>query len=186
MKYRHDPDRPKEPILEASPGEIDARRDWLRRCLRSSWTLDDADVEDAVQSVIIVACKLIAEKRVRGTYAIAPERRLRTLLRVILRNVAANAQRLQRNRSRVVVNDMSLAEIVPDAHSSADAQLEARETLEAICDDDTQCVQMLLRVAMGDHPAEIARDTGKRENAIRSAVNRGRNKVREKHRNAKR
>ncbi len=34
MKYRHDPDRPAEPILEASPREIDAHRDRLRRYLR--------------------------------------------------------------------------------------------------------------------------------------------------------
>jgi hypothetical protein len=83
-------------------------------------------------------------------------------------------------------HDMSLAEIVPDAHSGADVKLEARETLEAVCSDDTKCVQMLLRIAMGDEPAEVARENGKHANTIRSAVNRGRNKVREKHRSAKR
>ncbi len=186
MKYLHDPERPTEPILEASPREIDAHRNWLRRCLHSSWKLDDADVEDAVQNVVIVACRLIAEKRVRGIYTMTPENRLQSLLRVILRNSAANAKRLIRNRSRVVVNDMSLAEFVADAHSPMDVKLEARETLETVCDDDTKCVQMLLRIAMGDEPAEVARETGKHTNTIRSAVNRGRNKVMNKHRNAKR
>jgi DNA-directed RNA polymerase specialized sigma24 family protein len=186
MKYLHDPERPKEPILEASPREIDAHRDWLRRCLRSSWRLDDADVEDAVQNAVIVGCRLIAEKRVRGTYAMTPEKRLRNVLRVILRNFAANTKRFQRNHSRVVVNDMSLAEFVADAHSAADAKLEARETLEAVCDDDTQCVRMLLRIAVGDHPTEIAREAGRRVNMVYANVQRGRNLVMKKHRNGKR
>jgi DNA-directed RNA polymerase specialized sigma24 family protein len=185
MKYLHDPERPKEPILEASPREIDAHRDWLRRCLRSSWKLDDADVEDAVQNVVIVACRLIAEKRVRGKYAIPPENRLQSLLRVILRNFAANIKRFERSSSRIFVDDPSLAEIVPDAHSAADAKLEACETLKAVCDDDTKCVRMLVRIAMGDEPAEVAREIGRHENTIRSAVNRGRNKVRQKHRNCR-
>lgn len=185
MKYIHDPERPKEPILEASPREIDAHRDWLRRCLRSSWKLDDADVEDAVQNVVIVACRLIAEKRVRGKYAMPPENRLQSLLRVILRNFAANIKRFQRSSSRILVNDMSLTEIVGDSQSGADVKLEARETIEAVCDDDTKCVRMLVRIAMGDDPAEVARENGKHPNTIRSAVNRGRNKVRQKHRNAK-
>ncbi len=182
MKYFHDPERPKEPILEASPREIDAHRDWLRRCLRSSWKLDEADVEDAVQNVIIIACRLIAEKRVRGRYTMTPENRLQSLLRVILRNFAANIKRFQRSTARIFVDDPSVAEIVPDAHSAADAKLEARETLRAVCDDDTKCVRMLVRIAMGDEPAEVAREIGRHENTIRSAVNRGRNKVREKHR----
>ena len=185
MKYLHDPERPKEPILEASPREIDAHRDWLRRCLRSSWKLDDADVEDAVQNVVIVACRLIAEKRVRGKYAIPPENRLQSLLRVILRNFAANIKRFQRSTSRIFVDDTSLAEIVPDAQSGADAKLEACETLDAIRADDQKCVRMLLRIAMGDEPAEVAREKGKHPNTIRSAVNQGRNKVKRKHRNAK-
>jgi DNA-directed RNA polymerase specialized sigma24 family protein len=184
MKYLRDPERPQEPILEASPREIDAHRDWLRRCLRSSWSLDDADVEDAVQNTLIVACRLIAEKRVRGTYSMRPEKRLRALLRVILRNFAANIKRAQRKRSDIV-NDMSLAEFVPDAHSAADAKLEARETLKAVCDDNTKCVRMLVRIAMGDEPAEVAREIGRHENTIRSAVNRGRNKVKMKHRNGR-
>jgi DNA-directed RNA polymerase specialized sigma24 family protein len=186
MKYRHDPDRPTEPILEASPREIDAYRDWLRRCLRSSWRLDDADVEDAVQTAVIVACRLIEEKRVRGKYTITPENRLQSLLRVILRNFAANTKRFQRSSSRVFVNDSFLAECVPDAQSSADARLEARETLKAIDDDDTECVQMLLRIAMGDEPAEVAREMGKHANTLRSALQRGRNKVMNKHRKGRR
>jgi len=185
MKYRHDPERPKEPILEASPREIDAHRDWLRRCLRSSWSLDDADVEDTVQNTLIVACRLIAEKRVRGTYSMRPEKRLRALLRVILRNFAANTKRFQRSTSRIFVGDNSLAEIVPDAQSGADVKLEACETLDAICADDQKCVQMLVRIAMGDEPAEVAREIGRHENTIRSAVHRARNKVMKKHRNAK-
>jgi len=184
MKYLHDPERPKEPILEASPREIDAHRDWLRRCLRSSWTLDDADIEDAVQNAVIVACRLIAEKQVRGKYAMTPEKRLQSLLRIILRNFAANTKRAQRKRSNVV-NDMSLAEFVADSHSAADAKLEARETLKSVGDDNTKCVRMLVRIAMGDEPAEVAREIGRHENTIRSAVNRGRNKVRQKHRDAK-
>ena len=186
MKYLHDPERPTEPILEASPREIDAHRDSLRRYLRASWRLDNADVEDAVQNVVIVACRLIAGKRVRGRYAMMPESRLRSLLHVIVRNVAANIKRAARSRARVVVNDMSVAAFVADAHSPMDVKLEARETLETVCDDDTKCVQMLLRIAMGDEPAEVARETGKHMNTIRSAVNRGRNKVMMKHRNAKR
>ncbi len=185
MKYLHDPERPKEPILEASPREIDAHRGWLRRCLRSSWKLDDADVEDAVQNVIIIACRLIAEKRVRGRYTMTPENRLQSLLRVILRNFAANVKRFQRSTARIFIDDPSLAEIVPDAHSAADAKLEACETLKAVFDDDTKCVRMLLRIAMGDEPAEVAREIGRHENTIRSAVNRGRNKVRQKHRSVK-
>lgn len=182
MKYIHDPERPKEPILEASPREIDAHRDWLRRCLRSSWKLDEADVEDAVQNVVIIACRLIAEKRVRGKYAIPPENRLQSLLRVILRNFAANIKRFQRSTSRIFVDDTSLADIVPDAQSGADVKLEACETLDEIRADDQKCVRMLLRIAMGDEPAEVAREIGRHENTIRSAVNRGRNKVRQKHR----
>ena len=185
MKYLHDPERPKEPILEASPREIDAHRDWLRRCLRSSWKLDDADVEDAVQNVVIIACRLIAEKRVRGKYAIAPENRLQSLLRVILRNFAANTKRFQRSSSRIFVDDISLAERVPDTRSNVDVQLEARETLKAVCDDDTKCVRTLLRVALGDHPSEVARENDKHPNTIRSAVNRGRNKVMKKHRHGR-
>ena len=186
MKYLHDPERPKEPILEASPRDIDTRRDWLRRVLRSSWKLDEADVEDAVQNVIIIACRLIAEKRVRGRYTMTPENRLQSLLRVILRNFAANIKRFQRSTARIFVDDISLAERVLDTSANVDARLEARETLEAVFDDDTKCVQMLLRIAMGDDPAEVARENGKHPNTIRSAVNRGRNKVMMKHRNAKR
>ena len=185
MMYIHDPERPKEPILEASPREIDAHRDWLHRCLRSSWKLDEADVEDAVQNVIIIACRLIAEKRVRGRYTMTPENRLQSLLRVILRNFAANIKRFQRSTARIFVDDASLAEIVPDAQSGADAKLEACETLDAIRADDQKCVRMLVRIAMGDEPAEVAREIGRHENTIRSAVNRGRNKVRQKHRNGR-
>jgi DNA-directed RNA polymerase specialized sigma24 family protein len=114
-----------------------------------------------------------------------PEKRLRNLLRVILRNFAANTKRFQRNLSRIVVNDMSLAEIVPDAHSTADVRLEARETVAAVYEDDDKCVRMLLRMAMGDHPTEIARDVGRRVNTVYASVQRGRNTVMKKHRNAK-
>ncbi len=186
MKYLHDPDRPTQPILDASPREIDAHRDSLRRYLRASWKFNDADVEDAVQNVVIVACRLIAEKRVRGAYSITPENRLQSLLRVIVRNVAANIKRAARNRSRVVVNDIGAAEFVPDAHSLADAQIEAHETLDAIRADDQKSVQLLLRVVMGNHPVDIAHETGKHVNTIHSAVQRGRNKVMKKHRNGRR
>lgn len=182
MKYLHDLERPNEPILEASPREIDAHRDWLRRCLRSSWKLNEADVEDAVQNVIIIACRLIAEKRVRGRYEMTPENRLQTLLRVILWNVAANIKRAAKSRARFIVNDISSITFVPDTHSPADAQLEAREVVDAIRADDQKCVRMLLRVAMGDEPAEVARETGKHVNTIHSAVQRGRNRVMRKHR----
>lgn len=186
MKYRHDPSRPTEPILEASPREIDEHRDTLRKYLRSTWRLDDADVEDAVQNVVIVACRLIAEERIRGSYSIRPDVRLRRLLRGIARRVAANAKRLMRNRSRVVVHDMSLAEFVPDAHSTADAMLEAREIVMAVHEDPEHCVQVLMRVAMGEHPAEVARALGRRVNTIYANVQRGRNEVMKKHRNARR
>lgn len=185
MKYVHDPERPTEPFLEASPREIDAHRDSLRRYLRSSWRFDDADVEDAVQNVVIVAYTLISEKRVRGRYTITPPNRLQSLLRVIVRNIAANIKRSARNRSRVVVNDIAAAEFVPDTHSNADAQLEAHETMAAIRADDQKCVRTLLRIAMGDHPAEVARETGKHVNTIHSAVQRARNRVVKKHRNPK-
>jgi len=72
-----------------------------------------------------------------------------------------------------------------DPVANADVRLEAREAVKAICDDDTQCVQMLLRIAMGDEPAEVARESGKHTNTIRSAVNRGRSKVMKKHRNGR-
>jgi len=186
MKYRHDPDRPEEPILEASPHEINAHRKSLRHYLRSSWHLDDADVEDAVQDSVIVACKLIAEKRVRGSYAMAPEIRLLRLLRRIARNVALNIKRTLRSQARVVVHDESLVEFVPDAHSAEDVKLEARETLEAVCDDDATCVRVLVRIAMGDDPADVAREFDRHVNTIYSAVQRGRNKVMKKHRNGRR
>ena len=166
MKYLQDPERPKEPILEASPREIDTRRDSLRRYLRASWKLNDADVEDAVQNVVIIACRLIAEKRVRGRYEMTPENRLRSLLQVIVRNVAANIKRAMRRRSSVIVDDKSSIEFVPDAHSLADVQLEASEIVDAIRSDDQKCVQMLLPIAMGNHPADIARETGKHVNMI--------------------
>jgi len=76
--------------------------------------------------------RLIAEKRVRGKYSMPPENLLQSLLRVILRNFAANTKGVQRSLSRIVINDISLAEFVADAHSAADAKLEARETLKAV------------------------------------------------------
>ncbi len=91
----------------------------------------------------------------------------------------------RRHDKRSATHDPSLAEIVPDAQSGADVKLEACETLDAIRADDQKCVRMLLRIAMGDEPSEVAREIGRHENTIRSAVNRGRNKVKNKHRNSR-
>ncbi|HRI67088.1 MAG TPA: hypothetical protein PK156_22740 [Polyangium sp.] len=113
-------------------------------------------------------------------------RKWRRRWRVILRYFAANIKRFQRSTSRIFVDDASLAEFVADAQSDADAKLEACEILDAIRADDQKCVQMLVRIAMGDEPTEVAPEIGRHPNTIRSAVNRGRNKVRQKHRNAKR
>lgn len=181
MRYRHDPERPDEPIVEASARDLDAFRDMIRRYAWRKYPILGSDVEDLVQLTIIAALRLIEEGRVRGAYTKPIVDRVKALLLDVAWRIGAHqAEPYRRGRARgQVPYDPDIAEkLIGDRRSPLDEQVEARRLLRRIEQEaGGQYVAILLRVESGEKVEDIARDLAFELSTIYTAKQRARAQI---------
>ena len=163
IRYRHDPDYPGAPIVEATPRALDAYRATMRAFLRRSWPLlGEADVEDAAQEAMITLCRLVSEGRIRGSYTVSPDVVLRNVSTGIVWRAASTlaGSRRRRNRGRHVPIGEEYELDVVDPASGPEDVTEARLTLRRIARSPGRATQVLLLVLTADTAEDVARELG--------------------------
>ena len=163
MRYRHDPDRPDEPILEASAREVDAFRPFLRRFMARRFPFGLEDPEDAAQDTIIVVHRLVEQERVRGEYELAPQRVLFAWVLEIAWRVRLNFRRSARWRERTIILGAPEEELVEVAAwaSPLDECVGAGLVLASIAARaKVPSLRVVILVAEGASPEEIALELG--------------------------
>jgi len=100
IRYRHDPDRPDQPTIEATPRDLDAYRPLLRAYIARRFAMLGFDgIEDVVQDALIVGTPMITGGWLRGTWRTKPEEHVKAWLLDAAWRCAMNARR-SRGRHR--------------------------------------------------------------------------------------
>ncbi|MRG94275.1 hypothetical protein [Polyangium spumosum] len=163
MRYRHEPDRPDEPILEASAREVNAFRPFLRSYMRRRFPVGLEDPEDAVQMTIIVVHRIVEEGRIRGAYELEPQDVLFAWVIEVAWRIRMNVRRTARWRERVILigePEEALVE-VPSRASALDERVHARLLLASIADRAAvRSLRALILVAEGATLEELAAELG--------------------------
>ncbi|MDI1445948.1 sigma-70 family RNA polymerase sigma factor [Polyangium sp. 6x1] len=176
IRYRHDPNRPGEPIIEASPRELDGYRDFIRGYLVKTWSvLGDDDVEDIAQDTLIALCRIVGEGRGRGVYTTSPEDVIKRMASAVAWRLARNLRKRSHNRHPAESLDEDID--IPDPGALPDQVVEARSTLERILESDARATRVLVLFAAGSGVAEIAQAFGVQVTAVWPMISRARKKL---------
>lgn len=177
IRYRHDPERPDEPIVEATPRDLDGYRSMVRAYVRSKWPVFGSDVEDVAQTTMIIACRLVAEERLRGTYTTPVHERVKSFLIDIAWRVASNeAAKIRTRRGRgETPYDAVAAERIPDKHTTLDEQLDARRALSIVGKElGWRAAEFAVLIATGEVGKDIARRLQIEPSTLHAAARRAR------------
>ncbi|MDI1481457.1 sigma-70 family RNA polymerase sigma factor [Polyangium sp. y55x31] len=160
IRYRHDPDRPGEPIVEATPRDLDAYRGFARSYLHAKWpVLGEADVDEVMQDSLFVLWRMVDEGRVRGTYTDPPDVVIRSLLVTIAWRVAGNhAAGLRRRDARH--DPIDEEHDLPDPSARPEDIAEARRILRTLVRSKARPMRVLLLVVQGESAEDIAAQLG--------------------------
>lgn len=155
MKYRHDPDNPDTPFVEASPADVHSLRSAIFGYL-ARWGVPSRDREDLVQWVELATWKNLQDGRVRGSAHRSPKVAL-------LCHMIGRAWYLRQNyRNRASTkNELFLEDIEtlgPLATSFMD-EIEARDLLRRIA-ARPRTMRTLLDAALGESSPKRSADEG--------------------------
>lgn len=182
IRYRHDPDRPDEPVIELDARDLMPFRSAMRRYLRRKWwVLSEADIEDVVQDSLYVACTIFARGERRGRYDAKPEKFVRAILIDITWRVGANHARIvQRHQARSRPLDEDLVDRIAGRTALPDAILDARRALEKVEKiADVYVLDALLRRLDGEPLADVAASLNLKKGSVHAAIKRARRLVEE-------
>ncbi|MDI1429614.1 RNA polymerase sigma factor [Polyangium sorediatum] len=162
IRYRHDPERPNEPIVEAAPRDIDAYRGFARSYLHAKWpVLGEADVDEVTQDSLFVLWRMVNEGRVRGVYVDPPDVVIRSLLVTIAWRVAGNhAAGLRRKDARHIPIGEEHGRDLPDLAARPEDIAEARRVLRHLARSKARPMRVLLLVVQGESAEDIAAQFG--------------------------
>jgi DNA-directed RNA polymerase specialized sigma24 family protein len=162
IRYRHDPDRPGEPIIEASSRDLDAYRGFARSYLRTKWgVLGEADIDEVTQDALFVIWRMVEEGRIRGAYTDPPDVVVRSLLVNVAWRIAANhAARLRRKDARHDPIGEEHDRDLPDPTARPEDIAEARRILRALARSKARPMRVLLLVVQGESAEDIAAQLG--------------------------
>lgn len=161
IRYRHDPDHPGAPIVEATPRDLDAYRGTMRAIAHRTWpSLGEADVEDAAQEAMITLCRLVDEGRIRGAYTTTPDVVIRNVAAGVVWRAAATVAGPGRRRGRhVPIGDESGLDM-PDPAPGPEDVAEARRLLRQIGRLPPATTRVLLLVVDAEIAEDVARELG--------------------------
>ncbi|MRG90490.1 RNA polymerase sigma factor [Polyangium spumosum] len=162
IRYRHDPERPGEPVVEATPRDLDAYRGFARSYLRAKWpVLGEADADEVTQDALYVLWQMVDEGRVRGAYTDPPDVVIRSLLVNIAWRVAGNqAARLRRKDARHVPIGEEHERDLSDPAARPEDIAEARRVLRHLARSKARPMRVLLLVVQGESAEDIAARLG--------------------------
>lgn len=174
IRYRHDPDRPDAPIIEATPRDLDRYRSDVRAYYLRRWSSIGPDTDDAIQDTMIIVSQAVAEGRVRGTSTTPPEKHVRAYVLNIAWCVASTyAQKYKRRARLFAAYDVEATEGVADMAATPDRVALARETLARLLQEIRAAGKagetLLLFLELGD-VEEVARRRGISPHAVHSAI----------------
>lgn len=160
IRYRHDPDRPGEPFVDASARDLDAYRGFARTYLLKKWpVLVEADVDEVTQDSLFVLWRMVDEGRVRGAYTDPPDVVIRSLLVTIAWRVAGNrAAGLRRRDARH--DPIDEEHDLPDPSARTEDIAEARRILRTLARSKARPMRVLLLVVQGESAEDIAAQLG--------------------------
>jgi len=169
IRYRHAPDNPDNPIIEATPRDIDNHRRFVRSYLKRAFFLGPDRTEDIVQDTLFVTCRAVSQGKVRGRYSTRPEAVLRAWLTEVAWRHAMNAKRSALARRRKI--EVSAAVDCVDCRSPPDLIVDARGLLEKLArQTNPRGLRTLLLLAEGATIAEIAREVGISEATVTKEI----------------
>lgn len=162
IRYRDDPDRPGEQIIEATARDLNTYRGFARVYLRAKWpVLGEADIDEVTQDALYVLWRMVDEGRVRGAYTDPPDVVIRTLLVNITWRVAGNqAARLRRKDARHVPIGEEHDRDLPDPAARPEDIADARRILRALARSTARPVRVLLLVLQGMSAEDVVRELG--------------------------
>lgn len=159
IRYRHVPDNPENPIIEATPKDIDQQRPFVRSYLRRAFSLSADRIDDIVQDTLFVTCRAAAKGKIRGHDSTPPKAALRAWLAGVAWRLAMNVIRSAPARRRNI--QVSPEVDCVDCRSPPNVIVDARGLLEKLVrQTKPRGLRALLLLAEGLTVSEIAREVG--------------------------
>ena len=182
IRYRHDPERPDAPIIEAAPRDLDRYRGDVRAYYSRRWSSIGPDTDDAIQDTMIIVSQAFAEGRIRGTNKTPPEKHVRAYVLDIAWCVASTyAQKYKRRARLFVLGNVEEVEEVADASATPERIALARETLAKLLQEAHDAGKagetLLLYLEIGD-VEEVARRRGISPHAVHASISYARKHLR--------
>ena len=157
IRYRHDPDNPEKPIIEATPKDIDQFRRFVLKYLSRKFPRMGRDaIEDIAQISLITTWRAVSECRLRGSYLHEPKSTLRKWLTEVAWRVGMNVKNSAAYRASLVSISAERC-IGSDGQPLPDVVIDARRML-GILSGNTRLVsiQAILLLADGATQEEVA------------------------------